>query len=90
MAEVSKKVTKKNTNKVKGKKPVSKKSVIITSQSIGPFYEYKMSEECAYAITHDMDGKVLKDAKGKTTDYLVNYINEQYGLRGTCIRVIVG
>lgn len=90
MAEVSKKVTKKNTNKIKGKKSVSKKPVVITSQGIEPLYEYKMSKECAYATTHDVDGKVVKEAKGRITDYLVDFVNEQYGLRGTCIRVIVG
>ena len=49
-----------------------------------------MSKECAYATTHDIDGKVVKEAKGRITDYLVDFVNEQYGLRGTCIRVIVG
>ena len=37
-----------------------------------------------------VDGKVVKEAKGRITDYLVDFVNEQYGLRGTCIRVIVG
>lgn len=90
MAEVMKKVVNKNTKKAGKKKPVAKKPIVITPGAVGPLYEYKMSKECAYATTHDMDGKVVKEAKGRIADYLVDFVNEQYGLRGTCIRVIVG
>lgn len=90
MAEAMKKVVNKNTKKAGKKKPVAKKPIVITLGAVGPLYEYKMSKECAYATTHDKDGKVVKEAKGRIADYLIDFVNEQYGLRGTCIRVIVG
>lgn len=57
--------------------------------AIGPFYEYKMPKSMAYAITHDTNGKLLKVAKGRTDKYLIDYMNDQSGMRGTCVRVIV-
>lgn len=87
MADVKKNV-KKNTNK--GGKKSAQKRLVITSQGVGPFYEYKMGKEAAYHITHDLDGKVVKEAKGREKEYLVDYVNEQMGLRGTCVAVITG
>lgn len=84
MADVKKKVTKKTT-----KAPQKKvaRTVILTPDAIGPFYEYNMAPAQAYCITHDTDGKTIKEAKGREQEYLVEFVNEQYGLMGTCIRV---
>ena len=88
MADAKKKVTKKtNTKTVVAKKPVQKRPVIISTDAIGPFYEYNMGKGSAYDITHDAEGKIIKEAKGREQAYLVDYVNEQYGLKGTCVRV---
>ena len=87
MADVKKKFTKKTNNKVQTKKPVQKRPVIISADAIGPFYEYNMGKDQAYDITHDVDGKIVKEAKGREQAYLVEFVNEQYGLMGTCVRV---
>ena len=63
MADVKKKFTKKTNNKVQAKKPVQKRPVIISADAIGPFYEYNMGKDQAYDITHDVDGKIVKEAK---------------------------
>ena len=89
MADVKKKVTKKTNTKAVAKKPVQKRPVIISADAIGPFYEYTMGRSSAYDITHDVEGRVVKEAKGREQAYLVDYVNEQYGLMGTCIRVNV-
>jgi hypothetical protein len=48
-----------------------------------------MGKQCAYNTTHDADGKVIKEAKGREQEYLVEFVNEQYGIMGTCIKVNV-
>lgn len=51
----------------------------------GRAYEYKMSAECARNILKDRKGN---DAKKNPQQYLCEYVTEQYGLLGTCIRVL--
>lgn len=51
----------------------------------GRAYEYKMSAECARNILKDRKGN---DAKKNPQQYLCEYVTEQYGLLGTCIKVL--
>ena len=51
----------------------------------GRAYEYKMSAECAKNILKNRSGS---DAKKNPQQYLCEYVTEQYGLLGTCIRVL--
>lgn len=88
MADTKKKFVKKTNNKAV-KKPVQKRPVIIAADAIGPFYEYSMGKQSAYAITHDVEGKIIKEAKGREQEYLVEYVNDQYNIMGTCVRVNV-
>ena len=84
MADV-KKVVKKNTNlKTNVKKKVA--PVAVTGDKAGDF-EYKMSRDCAADILRDRKGP---EAKMGAQDYLCFYVNEQLGLRGNCVKVIVG
>ena len=87
MADNKKKYVKKTNSKVK--KPVQKKLIVTGADTIGPFYEYCMGKQCAYNTTHDVDGKIVKEAKGREQEYLVDFVNEQYGIIGTCIKVNV-
>lgn len=87
MADNKKKYVKKTNNKVK--KAMQKKPVVISADAVGPFYEYCMGKQCAYNTTHDADGKIVKEAKGREQEYLVDFVNEQYGIMGTCIKVNV-
>ena len=89
MADTKKKFTKKTNNKVAPKKPTQKRAVILSADAIGPFYEYSMGRDAAHAITHDIDGKLLKEAKGREQEYLVEFINDQESIMGTCVRVNV-
>lgn len=84
MADMNKRPVKNNN---KAKKPATKRAVVLTPDAIGPFYEYNMAKLQAYNITHESDGKPVKEAKGREQEYLVQFVNEQYGLLGTCIRV---
>lgn len=88
MADTKKKFVKKTSNKA-AKKPVQKRPVIISADAIGPFYEYSMGKQSAYAITHDGDGRIIKEAKGREQEYLVEYVNDQCNIMGTCVRVNV-
>lgn len=51
----------------------------------GRAYEYKMSAECARNILKNRSGA---DAKKNPQQYLCEYVTEQYGLLGTCIKVL--
>lgn len=51
----------------------------------GRAYEYKMSADCARNILKNRSGQ---DAKKNPQQYLCEYVTEQYGLLGTCIRVL--
>ena len=51
----------------------------------GRAYEYKMSAECARNILKDRKGN---DAKKNPQQYLCEYVTEQYGLLGTCVKVL--
>lgn len=51
----------------------------------GRAYEYKMSAECARNIIKNRSGS---DAKKNPQQYLCEYVTEQYGLLGTCTRVL--
>ena len=48
--------------------------------------EYKMPKEMARIILKARKGT---DAKMKPNDFLCKYVNEQYGLLGTCTNVIL-
>lgn len=47
-------------------------------------YTYQMSVACAKLILKNRKGDELKKAN---QEYLCQYVNEQYGLLGTCIEV---
>lgn len=47
-------------------------------------YEYKMTEAMAKAILNTRKGE---EKKMRPQEYLCKFINEQRGLKGTCIRV---
>ncbi len=79
----------KNNKKNMTKKAVSKRPTLLNLDGVGPLYEYKMGKLSAYCITHDNDGKILPEAKGREDAYLVEYVNSQMGLRGTCVAVII-
>ena len=49
-------------------------------------FEYKMSAEMAESVLKDRKGE---DKKLRSQDYLVKYVNEQFGLRLPVVRVIV-
>ena len=51
----------------------------------GRAYEYKMSAECAKNILKNRSGN---DAKKNPQQYLCEYVTEQYGLLGTCVKVL--
>lgn len=91
MAEAIKKTGKKNFN---GKKPVKKKFANPSALNRGPApigkagdIEYKMSRECAEGILKD---RKSPEAKMHPQAYLCQYVNEQYGLLGNCVKVIIG
>ena len=75
-------------NRGNGKKKVQKNDVkralFHGADAIGPFYEYTMSKECVKDILSDRKGQ---DAKKHPAQYLCEYVTEQYGLKGTCVRV---
>lgn len=52
----------------------------------GPFIEYTMSKESASDILNNRKGS---DAKMQAHDYLCKFVNEECGILGYCIRVIV-
>ena len=87
MANMNKRPVKNNKGEAKAQVKKTERKFIITPDAMGPFYEYNMSKSQAYDITHGTDGKPIKEAKGRELEYLVEYINDQYGLMGTCIRV---
>ena len=77
--------TKKNFNK-NGKRP-QKKNVtkpVIRPDAPGPFYEYSMSKEAIKDTLRDRKGA---DAKKNPQQYLCEFVTEQCGLRGTCVKV---
>lgn len=53
----------------------------------GPYYEYVMSKELAKEI---LDNRGSKDRNMRPQDYLVMIVNEQFGIRGTCVHVALG
>lgn len=77
---------KKNNNV---KKNIKKKASPVTvgpTGGVGDF-EYKMPRECANDVLRDRKGP---DAKMNAQDYLCAYVNDQYGLIGNCVKVIIG
>lgn len=46
-------------------------------------FEYKMTKEMIQAIL-----KARKDKRGSNQQYLCNYVNDHFGIMGTCVRVI--
>jgi hypothetical protein len=84
---------KKTGKKFNGKKPVKKKVTNPSALAKGPAVlgkagdiEYKMSRECAEGILKDRKGP---EAKIHPQTYLCQYVNEQYGLLGNCVKVII-
>jgi hypothetical protein len=81
---------KKNFNKKKVRNKNMKKEPIFiqpTQIRAGEMYEYKMP--VAMYDEYVKDAKKEK-ASGNIQQYLCNIVNEQFGLLGTCVRVIVG
>lgn len=50
----------------------------------GPYYEYIMSKEMASSLLDNRDGN---EKKLRPHDYLVQVVNEQFGILGTCVKV---
>ena len=85
MAE-TKNVVKKNTKK-DGVKKYHKPAIDFSGIRAGGTFEYKMSKDAAYCILHDpITGKAYPGDPGKL---LCDYVNEQMGLLGTCVSVIL-
>lgn len=49
------------------------------------YFEYKMTKDMMQNILKE---KMKKNAKGTDQEYLCNYVNEQMGAKGNCIKVI--
>lgn len=47
-------------------------------------YEYKMTETLAKNLLNTRKGE---EKKMRPQDYLCKFVNEQFGIKGTCIRV---
>lgn len=80
---------KKNSGKKNNKRKFVKKTLLFQpgEMKCGEF-EYKMSPQAAWSILHDpVTGKKLP---GDDATLLCGFVNEQYGLKGTCVAVIVG
>ena len=74
----------KNFNKKKVQDKNTNRYLFKPTDAIGPFYEYQMSKESAKAILSDRKGV---DAKKDARQYLCEYVTDQYGLMGTCVKV---
>lgn len=85
---MEKKNFKKRNNKGYGRKSTSEqtaKYVIPTGISMGGYVEYKMSGEFIDDLLKNRKGM---DAKKDAQEFLCDYVNEQCGLLGACVRVI--
>lgn len=49
-------------------------------------FKYKMSRECFKSI---LDTRKGKEKNMNPYVYAKNYINDEYGLKGTCVEVVV-
>jgi hypothetical protein len=49
-------------------------------------YKYKMSKACFESIINTRQGK---EKSMNPYIYAVDYINKEYGLKGTCVEVVV-
>lgn len=49
-------------------------------------YKYKMSRECFKSI---LGSRKDKEKNMNPYVYAKNYINDEYGLKGTCVEVVV-
>lgn len=49
------------------------------------YFEYKMTKDM---IQNLLKEKRKKNIKGTDQEYLCNYINEQFGVKGECVKVI--
>lgn len=77
---------KKGTNKRKENKTVkaARQYVAPTEIRAGKEFEYKMP----YSVYNDILKECKKDKGGDAQTYLCHWVNEQFGLLGTCVRVI--
>lgn len=50
----------------------------------GPYYEYVMPEGMAKTL---LENRIGEEKKMRPHDYLVKVVNEQFGIRGTCVQV---
>lgn len=87
MAET--KTMKKTTKRKSVKKFVKKVPLFQPGEAVrGGSFEYKMSPECAKNILTDpVTGRPVP---GDHAAILVDYVNDQCGLLGTCVSVLVG
>ena len=71
----------------KGKKVVKKVALFQPGELVYGEYEYRMSKQCALNILHDpITGKKLPGDEGKL---LCDFVNHEYGLKGTCVSVVI-
>lgn len=54
------------------------------SNQYPPYFEYVMSKEMAKEL---LDNRHGDEKKMRPHDYLVKVVNEQFGIRGTCVKV---
>ena len=52
----------------------------------GPYYKYVMSTEMAKNLIENRSGE---EKKMRHHDYLVNVVNEEFGISGTCVEIIL-
>lgn len=71
-------------NKQSQKARAARQYVAPTEIRAGGQFEYKMPT----GLYNDLLKECKKTKGGEAQTYLCNYVNEQYGLLGTCVRVI--
>ena len=49
-------------------------------------FEYKMPKACAEKLLKERKGE---DKKKNPQEYLCQIINEGYGIKGTCVKVVI-
>ena len=79
---------KKNFKKGNNKKKIVKKvDLFQPGEMVYGEYEYRMSKTCAWNILHDpVTGKKIPGDEAKI---LCDFVNHEYGLKGTCVAVVV-
>lgn len=77
----------KNFKKSNKRKSVKKVDLFRPGELVYGEYEYRMSQACARNILYDpVTGKKIPGDEAKI---LCDYVNHEYGLKGTCVAVVV-